>query len=154
MFCAGTGLAPFRGFIQQRAIQIAASKTLLAPALLFVGCRSKTKDRLYADEMDLWARDGAVDIRYAFSREADDSESCKYVQDRLLKDKKDVIDLWQKGAKVFVCGAPGLSHAVGEASRKLLQEEAKKKSKEMTNEMVEEWFKERRNERFATDVFE
>jgi cytochrome P450/NADPH-cytochrome P450 reductase len=154
MFCAGTGLAPFRGFIQQRAIQLAASKALLAPALLFIGCRSKTKDRLYAEEMDAWAHEGAVDVRYAFSREADKSEGCKYVQDRLLKDRKDLVDLWQRGAKVFVCGAPGLSHAVGETSRKLMQEEARKKGKEMTDEMVEEWFKERRNERFATDVFQ
>jgi len=55
MFCAGTGLAPFRGFVQPHAIQMQASPhSTLAPALLFVGCRSSLKDRLYATELDEW----------------------------------------------------------------------------------------------------
>jgi cytochrome P450/NADPH-cytochrome P450 reductase len=154
MFCAGTGLAPFRGFIQQRVVQLTATKAPLAPALLFVGCRSKTKDRLYAEEFDEWTALGAVDVRYAFSRESEASEGCKYVQDRLLKDGKDIADMWRKGAKVFVCGSPALSNAVGEASKKLLQERWKELGREMTHEMATEWLKERRNERFATDVFQ
>ena len=39
-----------------------ATKTL-APAVLFIGCRSSTLDRL-----DAWAEEGAIDLRYAFSR--------------------------------------------------------------------------------------
>ncbi|TGO27340.1 hypothetical protein BPAE_0043g00130 [Botrytis paeoniae] len=72
MFCAGTGIAPFRGFIQQRAMQAAASPDRkLAPAILFVGCRSSTSDRLYAREFDRWEDHGVVDIRYSFSRDSD-----------------------------------------------------------------------------------
>jgi hypothetical protein len=57
MLCAGTGLAPFRDFFQQRAIQMRAGRKL-ARAVLFVGCRSETKDRLHAEEIDEWVEQG------------------------------------------------------------------------------------------------
>jgi hypothetical protein len=51
MFCAGTALAPFRGFLQQRAIQMRVDWKLVR-AVLFVGCRLETKDRLHAEQID------------------------------------------------------------------------------------------------------
>lgn len=50
MFCAGTGLAPFRGFIQERAIQIQAGRKL-APAYIFIGCTHPDKDMLFKEEL-------------------------------------------------------------------------------------------------------
>ena len=152
MFGAGTGLAPFRGFVQERATQLAAGRNL-APALLFMGCRSSTKDRLYAEEMDAWAKAGAVDVRYAFSQEPENSEGCKYVQERLLKDKDDVLRLWRAGAKVFTCGGPQVSSRIGDAAKAVLLESAKERGEKMTEEQVEEWFRQRRNERYVVDVF-
>ena len=152
MFGAGTGLAPFRGFVQERATQLAAGRNL-APALLFMGCRSSTKDRLYAEEMDAWAKAGAVDVRYAFSQEPENSEGCKYVQERLLKDKEDVLRLWRAGAKVFTCGGPQVSSRIGDAAKAVLLESAKERGEKMTEEQVEEWFRQRRNERYVVDVF-
>ncbi len=64
---AGSGLAPFRGFVQERAAQIAAGRDL-APALLFFGCRGPAVDDLYRSEFDKWAAMGAVDVRRAYSR--------------------------------------------------------------------------------------
>ncbi|KAL9124185.1 MAG: hypothetical protein Q9217_006463, partial [Psora testacea] len=61
MICAGTGVAPFRGFVQQRAEQIVAGKKV-APALLFVGCRHWDKDALYRREFSEWAKLGAVEM--------------------------------------------------------------------------------------------
>ena len=113
MLGAGSGIAPFRGFIQERATQIAAGRKV-APALMFMGCRSRTKDRLYADEIDAWVEAGAVDVRYAFSKEPEKSQGCKYIQDRLLKDKEDVLRMWGDGAKVFTCGGPEVSSSIGE----------------------------------------
>ena len=152
MFGAGTGYAPFRGFIQERAMQLAAGRTV-APALLFLGCRFSTKDRIYAEELDAWAKAGAVDVRYAFSKEPEKSEGCKYVQDRMLKDKEDVTKLWRDGAKVFTCGGPDVSSGIGQAAKALLVENAKARGEGMTDEQVEEWFRQRRNERFVVDVF-
>ena len=142
----------------------------LAPALLFVGCRSGTKDRLYAEEIDKWVKQGAVDVRYAFSSEPEhgDAKGCRYVQERMKKDWTDVVSLWGKGAKVYVCGSPGLAKEVGETARELVRESLKEKeqaveggtdgeAKEIkvnVEEKVENWFKEqRKGERFSTDVF-
>jgi len=59
MICAGTGLAPFRGFIQERAMQIAAGSKL-APAYLFVGCTNPDKDRIFGSELEKWEVDGTL----------------------------------------------------------------------------------------------
>lgn len=155
MFCGGSGLAPFRGFIQERAAQIALGRRL-APALLFVGCRSATKDRLYAAEMDAWRDAGVVDVRYAFSRESDKSAGCAYVQDRMERDRADILRLWRAGAKVFTCGGTALSARVAETAKRILVEvmqEGDEKT-QITEERAEEWFRKRRNERFVVDVFD
>jgi cytochrome P450 / NADPH-cytochrome P450 reductase len=158
MFAAGTGLAPFRGFLEERAVKLQAAGNgalTLPPALLFVGCRSATKDRLYAEEIDEWARQGAADVRYALSQEPKNpiASSCKYVQDRMLKDKEDIVKLWEQGAKVFLCGSPGLVESVGKAARDIFKERAVVKGLSVGDEEVEKWFSERRNVRFVADVF-
>lgn len=50
---AGSGLAPFRGFLQERAAMIGRGGKV-APALLFFGCRSPSEDDLYAKELARW----------------------------------------------------------------------------------------------------
>jgi len=119
MICAGTGLAPFRGFVQQRAEQLKADKTRkLAPAVLFIGCRSSSSDRLYGEDLDAWEKEGAVDVRNAFSQQPEHAyaRGCKYVQDRMIGDKDDIFELWDRGAKVFICGSSGLVYAVEQAA--------------------------------------
>jgi len=153
MFCAGTGLAPFRGFLQERATQIRFSNRKLGPAILFVGCRSPKEDRLYSEEMDAWIAEGVVEVRYAFSKDPASSEGCKYVQDRMLHDKEDIKKYWEGGAKIYVCGSPELMEAVGKAGRQIVQEEQKKSGVDWSDQDVEEWFEKRKNERFVTDVF-
>jgi cytochrome P450/NADPH-cytochrome P450 reductase len=153
MVCAGTGLAPFRGFVQERAVQIAAGRKL-AKALLFVGCRYHDRDRLYADEFDTWEKLGAVELRYAFSREPEMSTGCKYVQDRMRAAKDELHEAWENGAKVYVCGSAKVGEAVSEVCKDLYRNKARELGKEKTEEQVEEWFWALRNERFATDVFD
>jgi cytochrome P450/NADPH-cytochrome P450 reductase len=152
MFCNGTGFAPFHGFIQERAVQhLANPHKKLAPALLFIGCRSPTADALYREELATWAQKGLVDVRYAFSREPDHHEAlgCKYVQDRMLLDKEDVGQMWRAGAKVYVCGSPGLVKGIKEATQKLVEE----RMGNVPQEVVEGFFRGMRNERIAVDVF-
>jgi cytochrome P450 / NADPH-cytochrome P450 reductase len=126
----------------------------LAPALLFYGCRSPDSDLLYADQLAQWEKLGAVSIRYAFSRAPEKSENCKHVQGRMYHDAKEVVDVWDKGAKIFVCG----SREVGQAVEDVCMRIAKEKHEETTGEKADEertkaWFAGLRNERFATDVF-
>lgn len=147
------GLAPFRGFIQERAAQLAAGRSL-APALLFYGCRAPGSDLIYSDLLKGWEQLGAVTLRFAFSQKPGDSEGCKYVQDRVYHDRSEIVELFDAGAKLFVCG----SRDVGEGIQESLIRIAKERRVEMDGRDVDdakarEWFEGLRNERFATDVF-
>ena len=152
MVCAGTGIAPFRGFVMERAKQIEAGRKL-APALLFYGCRHSETDNLYKDELSKWQEMGAVDVRHAFSREPEKSEGCKYVQDRLYRDREDAVELFDAGAKVYVCGSSNVGEGVREAVKKIFKEKMNERGKPRTDEEVEKWFNGIRNERYASDVF-
>ena len=81
MICAGSGLAPMRGFLQERAEQKKAGREV-ARSLLFFGCRRPGEDYLYGEEeLRAWSELGVVDVRPAFSRETEASEGCRYVQE-------------------------------------------------------------------------
>src|SRR6202008_45678 len=66
MIGPGTGLAPFRGFRQERAARKAKGAPL-GPAMLFFGCRHPEQDFLYADELKAFAADGFTALYTAFS---------------------------------------------------------------------------------------
>jgi cytochrome P450/NADPH-cytochrome P450 reductase len=100
MIGPGTGLAPFRGFLQERAARKARGVTL-GPSTLFFGCRRPDQDYLYADELAAFAADGITELFTAFSR----GEGPKtYVQHLLSRQKERVWELIEKGAVIFVCG--------------------------------------------------
>jgi cytochrome P450/NADPH-cytochrome P450 reductase len=109
----GTGLAPFRGFLQERAAQKAKGATL-GPAMLFFGCRRPDQDFLYADELKAFASEGLTELHVAFSR-ADGEKT--YVQDLIKAQAETVSALIDRGAVVFVCGdgskmEPGVKRAL------------------------------------------
>lgn len=99
----GTGLAPFRGFLQERAAMKASGKSL-GPSMLFFGCRHPEQDFLYADELKGYAEQGITDLHVAFSR-ADTPKS--YVQDLIAAQKDKVWKLIDAGAIIYVCGDGG-----------------------------------------------
>ncbi|MDO8980252.1 MAG: cytochrome P450 [Afipia sp.] len=99
----GTGLAPFRGFLQERAAMKAKGKSL-GPSMLFFGCRHPEQDFLYADELKGFADQGITDLHVAFSR-ADTPKS--YVQDLIAAQKDKVWKLIEAGAIIYVCGDGG-----------------------------------------------
>ncbi len=99
----GTGLAPFRGFLQERAA-LKAKGASLGPAMLFFGCRHPDRDYLYADELKAFAVDGITELHTAFSR----AEGPKtYVQNLVAAQKDRVWSLIESGAIVYVCGDGG-----------------------------------------------
>jgi cytochrome P450/NADPH-cytochrome P450 reductase len=154
MIASGTGLAPFRGFIQERAAQIAAGRSL-APAILFYGCRDPEGDLLYSDLLKRWEQLGAVSVRTAFSRKSEESYGCKYVQDRVYHDRADIVEQFEAGAKLFVCGSRDVGDGVQETLIKIAKERLQEKEgREADDKKAREWFEGLRNERFATDVFD
>jgi cytochrome P450/NADPH-cytochrome P450 reductase len=101
MICAGTGLAPFRGFIEDRAHRHAAGEPA-GPALLFFGCDDPDVDYLYREELDRWQQAGVVTVSAVFSRRPDGEVT--FVQHRLWQERARVCELIDEGAYVFVCG--------------------------------------------------
>ena len=103
MIGPGTGVAPFRGFLQQRQHLAKQQDGSVAPAWLYFGCRQEHQDFLYQDDLKGFEADGTLSkLRVAFSR----AQSSKvYVQDLLRQDAKHVFELLQHpSAHVFVCG--------------------------------------------------
>jgi cytochrome P450/NADPH-cytochrome P450 reductase len=101
MIGPGTGLAPFRGFLQERA-WLKSQGTPVGRSMLFFGCRHPEQDFLYADELAALARDGVTDLKVAFSRIP--GEKKMYVQDLLLEEQDAVWQMVESGAVVYVCG--------------------------------------------------
>lgn len=150
MICAGSGLAPFRGFVQQRAAQRdAGAGAALAPALLFVGCRRR-QDAMYEDELAALEARGVVQVRYAFSREGGGP---RYVQDRIWADRAEVVDLFERGARLYVCGAHAVSEGVKAVAQRIYKEVALTRCGGKTEEEVNAWWVKMRSERYAVDVF-
>ena len=153
MVAAGTGLAPFRGFIQERAAQIGAGRKL-APAHLYIGYRHPDKDELYREEMDWFHKMGAVDIHHAFSQAPEHSNGHKHVDDVLRADRELLGKLWDDGARVYVCGSKGIGDAVKGIALDQHKAAAKEKGHDDSDEAANKWFESIRNERYSTDVFD
>ncbi|KAL4963607.1 NADPH--hemoprotein reductase cprA [Aspergillus stella-maris] len=98
----GTGVAPFRGFIQERAA-LAAKGENVGPTVLFFGCRKQDEDFLYKDEFKTWQEQMGENLKIitAFSREGAQKV---YVQHRLKENAELVSDLLKKKATFYVCG--------------------------------------------------
>jgi sulfite reductase (NADPH) flavoprotein alpha-component len=93
----GTGIAPFRSFIQERAVTKAPGR-----AWLFFGDQHAASDFLYQDELEKYQQDGVVTkLDTAFSRDGDQKV---YVQHKMLENSKELFEWIQKGAYFFVCG--------------------------------------------------
>jgi cytochrome P450/NADPH-cytochrome P450 reductase len=97
----GTGVAPFRGFVQERAA-LKQKGVPLGEALLFFGCRDPLQDYLYEDEFKAWEAAGVVKVFPAFSREP--GKPKMYVQQAIAAQGEDIWRLLQQEAIIFVCG--------------------------------------------------
>ncbi|HEY3259959.1 MAG TPA: cytochrome P450 [Pseudonocardiaceae bacterium] len=119
MIGAGTGIAPYRGFLAERAAHAAAG-TILGPALLLFGCRHPQADLLYGDELTELATAAQTQLACAFSRVP--GLSRVYVQDRLRQLGDTVWPLLNDNALVYVCGSTHMSEGVRDALRDLHRE--------------------------------
>ncbi|EJD54245.1 NADPH-cytochrome P450 reductase-like protein [Auricularia subglabra TFB-10046 SS5] len=157
MFASGSGFAPMRGFIQERAAQKAAGRTV-GRALLFFGCRSPEADFLYADaELKDWIAQGVVEVRPAFSRAPELSAGCRYVQERVWHDRAEVIEAFRSDAKFYTCGSARVALGIKEACMHMVQELKPDADAGAPNSLgklsPEEFWATIQNERYAADIF-
>lgn len=92
----GTGIAPFRAFMQERIAQQATGRNWL-----FFGEWNKDYDFFYEEYWNVLASQGVLKVDTAFSR---DQEFKVYVQNRLWDRGEELFDWLQKGAVLYVCG--------------------------------------------------
>lgn len=97
MIGAGTGVAPYRGFLQERQARGAAGK-----AMLFFGERNRDTDFLYRTDWEMFQRAGILsDVEAVFSR---DGQEKAYVQHRMMARSRDIFAWLEEGAHLYVCG--------------------------------------------------
>jgi len=143
MIGPGTGIAPFRAFVQERDNRDAAGDNWL-----FFGDRSFTQDFLYQVEWQKYLKSGLVSrIDLAFSR---DQKEKIYVQDRLLEQAEQVWEWIQSGAYIYVCGdATHMAKDVNQALLSIIEKQGGKNS-----EQAEQYLNElRKAKRYQKDVY-
>ncbi len=96
MIGAGTGVAPYRAFMQELVLSSDNSNNFL-----FFGCKYESADFLYGDEWHDYAKKNSLNLQTAFSR---DQEQKIYVQDRLREQASAVWQAISSGAHVYICG--------------------------------------------------
>jgi len=104
MIGPGTGIAPFRGFIQELNYNVKTEKAQkTAPTLLFFGCRHPEKDYIYREELESYASSGIIELQLAFSRF---TEKKVYVQHKMQEGDmpKRLWNLLSSDGCIYVCG--------------------------------------------------
>lgn len=120
LICAGSGVAPFRGFLQDRAAQKQGGREV-GPALLFFGTDHPDVDYLYREEFAGWEQAGIVTMLPAFSGKPDGE--VKFVQHRVWAERARVADLFRRDGIVYVCGdGQHMAPAVRETLLRIYQE--------------------------------
>jgi sulfite reductase (NADPH) flavoprotein alpha-component len=93
----GTGIAPFRSFIQERSVTKVSGRSWL-----FFGDQHAASDFLYQEELEKYLQDGILTrLDSAFSR---DSAEKVYVQHKMLENSKELFEWFENGAYFYVCG--------------------------------------------------
>ncbi|CAB9521411.1 NADPH--cytochrome P450 reductase (Fragments) [Seminavis robusta] len=135
----GTGIAPFRGMLQERDHQKNVKKENVGTGVLYFGCKKRNLDYLYEDELASFRKSGALTtLHLAFSREQSEKV---YVQNLLSKNAKDTWALIQQGAHIYVCGGVKMGNDVNDAFKHIASEEgnmAVEEAKEFISKLAKE----------------
>ncbi|MGR6857486.1 assimilatory sulfite reductase (NADPH) flavoprotein subunit [Bacillus halotolerans] len=139
----GTGVAPFRSFMQEREETGAEGK-----AWMFFGDQHFVTDFLYQTEWQNWLKDGVLTkMDVAFSR---DTEEKVYVQHRMLEQSAELFEWLQEGAAVYICGdEKHMAHDVHNTLLEIIEKEGN-----MTREEAEVYLVDmQQQKRYQRDVY-
>jgi sulfite reductase (NADPH) flavoprotein alpha-component len=143
MIGPGTGVAPFRAFMQEREAREASGKNWM-----FFGDQTFTQDFLYQVEWQNYLKSGVLTkMDVAFSR--DQAEKI-YVQQRLRENAAEVFEWLQQGAHIYICGdANRMAKDVHQALVDIVAEQG-----DLTPEQAESYLKSlRTSKRYQKDVY-
>lgn len=152
MVAAGTGIAPMRAFVQERAAVAGArgGPDALGPAVLFYGCRDHEDDFLYREELAAWEAAGAVRVRGAFSRRAPQGQAAAHVDEVIWENRDEIRDLFRAGARVLVCGS---ASRLGQSTHDVCVRIYREGHPDVSAEEAEEWMMRQKEDRYLSDVF-
>lgn len=152
MVAAGTGIAPMRAFVQERAAVAGArgASAALGPAVLFYGCRDHEQDFLYRDELAAWEAAGAVTVRAAFSRRAPQGQGTAHVDELIWEEREELRSLFKAGARVLVCGS---ASRLGQSTHDVCVRIYREGHPEVSADEAEEWMLRQKEDRYLSDVF-
>lgn len=139
----GTGVAPFRAFLQERAATGASG-----PSWLFFGEQRSRSDYFYQEEFEGWLASGVLTkLSTAFSR---DQDYKIYVQHRLAENSRELWEWLEQGAYFYVCGdANRMAKDVDKALHDLIAKEGGKTEEEATAYVAEL----KKAKRYRRDVY-
>ncbi|WP_026582063.1 assimilatory sulfite reductase (NADPH) flavoprotein subunit [Bacillus sp. J33] len=139
----GTGVAPFRAFMQEREETGAEGKSWM-----FFGDQHFVTDFLYQTEWQQWLKDGVLTkMDVAFSR---DGEEKVYVQHRMLENSQELFEWLQEGAAVYICGdEKNMAHDVHNTLIDIIEKEGG-----MSREQASAYLADmQKNKRYQRDVY-
>ena len=120
----GTGIAPMRALLQEREYQRDTLNQSVGLNTLYFGCKHKTQDYLYREELESWANPGGIltNLYVAFSR---DQAKKIYVQDLLRQNGASTWDLIRDenndgGAYIYICGGVQMGHDVTNVLKEII----------------------------------
>lgn len=139
----GTGIAPFRSFMQEREESGAEGKSWL-----FFGDQHFVTDFLYQTEWHKWLKDGVLSkMDVAFSRDGDEKV---YVQHRMQENSRELFQWLEEGAAVYICGdEKNMAHDVHNTLIDIIEKEGG-----MSREQAAEYLADmQKNKRYQRDVY-
>lgn len=139
----GTGIAPFRAFLEEREATQASGKNWL-----FFGDQKRVSDFLYHDQIIEWVQRGHLTrLDTAFSR---DQEEKIYVQTRMLQAASELWQWLEEGAHFYVCGdAKRMAKDVDDALHSIIQTAGGKSADEAAAYVTQM----KKEKRYARDVY-
>lgn len=139
MIAAGTGIAPFIGFLQKRFFEKQKGKNWL-----FFGEQKKAYNFYYQDFLKKLEKENFLKLTTAFSR---DQEQKIYVQHRILENSKKIWELIEQKTYIYICGSANMGKDVDKAFTDIIKKEGNiKNPTSYLSQMLEE-------KRYLKDVY-
>ncbi|EEA06609.1 pyruvate:NADP+ oxidoreductase protein, putative [Cryptosporidium muris RN66] len=151
MACMGTGLAPFRAFIQYKYYVKTVLKQEIGPVILYFGCRYKNKDYLYREELEQYVNDGIItSLNVAFSRDPIEDKKQKLCKDSRIRYRQKVYvqrimeensselheNLIDKEGYFYLCGTKQVPIDIRKAIVNIIMSQDSNATEESANEIL------------------